>query len=176
MRFGRALTAGVAGAFAYLAAQELDRAVVNPRSNDMILLGGMVTNRARYWMPLGTAMHLLAGASFGLVFEAVVAPRLRGPYWLRGILMAQAENASLWPLVMLLDRSHPAVKTGALAPMNRPVYAAQAVWRHLALGAVMGLILGAPSSAADDIHEAVSESAPPVAAAAPGSTVAPARP
>ncbi len=149
MRLGRALVAGVAGAVAYLAAQELDRKIANPRSNDMILLGGMVTSKERCWTPLGTVMHLLAGASFGLIFEAVVAPRLRGPYWLRGILMAQAENASLWPLVMLLDRTHPAVKSGALAPMNRPIYFTQAVWRHLALGAVMGLILGAPAAASE---------------------------
>jgi len=144
MRLGRALTAGVAGAVAYLAAQELDRKIGNPRSNDMILLGGMVTRREGAWNPVGTAMHLLAGASFGVIFEAVVAPRLRGPYWLRGILMALAENTSLWPLVVLMDRVHPAVKSGALAPMNRPVYFAQAAWRHIALGAVMGLVLGAP--------------------------------
>ncbi|MCC6989542.1 MAG: hypothetical protein IT181_11125 [Acidobacteria bacterium] len=155
MRIGRALVAGGAGAVAYLAAQELDRKVANPRSNDLILLGGMVTRKERCWTPLGMVMHLLAGASFGVIFEAVVAPRLRGPYWLRGILMAQAENASLWPLVLMLDRTHPAVRSGALAPMNTPVYFAQAVWRHLALGAVMGLILGAPDAeAANESEEA----------------------
>jgi hypothetical protein len=160
MRLGRALAAGVAGAVAYLAAQELDRKLGNPRSNDMILLGGMVTQRESAWTPLGTVMHLLAGATFGVVFETVVAPRLRGPYWLRGIVMAQVENASLWPVVMLLDRTHPAVASGALAPMNRRVYFAQAAWRHLALGAVMGLVLGPPddddgvfwdSATADDV-------------------------
>lgn len=163
MRLGRSLVAGVAGAVAYLAAQELDRKIGNPRSNDMVMLGGMVTSRPCWQTPLGTAMHLLAGASFGVVFEAVVAPRLRGPYWLRGIQMAQAENASLWPLVMLMDRIHPSVKSGALAPMNRPVYFGQAVWRHLALGAIMGLVLGAPPT--DD-----ADTAQPVAAS---STAAP---
>jgi hypothetical protein len=161
MRLGRSLAAGVAGAVAYLAAQEFDRKLGNPRSNDMILLGGMVTSRPGWQSPLGTVMHLLAGASFGVIFEAVVARRLRGPYWLRGILMAQAENASLWPLVMLMDRIHPSVKSGALAPMNRPVYFAQSVWRHLVLGAVLGLVLGAPPADEDAQQRAAPSMAMP---------------
>lgn len=167
MRLGRAFTAGLAGAVAYLAAQELDRRLGNPRSNDMVLLGGLVTGRRSAWVPLGTVLHLLAGASFGLLFEAVVAPRLRGPYWWRGIVMAQAENAALWPLVLVLDRTHPAVASGALARMNRPAYVAQAVWRHLALGAVLGLVLGEPPA-----RPAATAAAPSDAAAAPDGTAA----
>jgi hypothetical protein len=108
----------------------------------LVLLGGLVTSRPAAWRPLGLILHLLASASFGLVFETLVAPRLPGPYWLRGVVMAQTENLTLWPLVVLLDRSHVAVKSGDLAPMNRPVYFVQAVWRHLALGAVLGALLG----------------------------------
>jgi hypothetical protein len=55
--------------------------------------------------------------------------------------MAQAENVTLWPLVLLIDRSHVAVRHGELARMNRPIYFWQAVWRHLALGAVLGALL-----------------------------------
>lgn len=141
-RIGAALLAGVGGGLAYLAAQEVDRRIVNPRSNDLLLLGGLVTNNAAAWRPLGLGLHLLASAAFGLIFETVVAPRLRGPYWLRGIIMAQAENATLWPLVWLIDRSHVAVKRGDLAPLSQPVYFWQAIWRHLALGAVLGALLG----------------------------------
>ena len=150
----RSLLAGVAGAVAYLAAQEIDRRIVNPRSNDLLLLGGMVTSKEAVWKPLGLVMHLLAGASFGLIFDRVVAPRLRGPYWLRGVQMAQFENATLWPLVLLMDRSHVAVKGGQLAPMNQPVYFGQAVWRHLALGAVMGWLLQPePDAATADVAD-----------------------
>jgi hypothetical protein len=161
---------------AYLAAQELDRRLGNPRSNDMILLGGMVTRRERAWTPLGTVMHLLAGATFGVTFETVVAPRLRGPYWLRGVVMAQAENVALWPLVILMDRLHPAVESGALAPMNHPIYFAQAAWRHLALGAVMGLVLGTPADGDDDTFwDSVPADDPtPPPTVAPPPTIAPA--
>ena len=143
-RLLRASMAGVAGALAYLAEQQLDRRVANPRSDDLVLLGGMVTSRPAAWRPLGLVMHLLAGATFGIVFEAVVAPLLRGPYWLRGVVMGQVENLALWPLILIIERVHPAIRNGSLAPMNRPVYFAQAVLRHVALGAVLGLVLGPP--------------------------------
>ena len=145
-RLVRAALAGVVGALGYLAEQELDRRVVNARSDDLILLGGLVTSEASGWRLIGLGMHLMAGAAFGVVFEAVVAPLLRGPYWLRGIVMGQAENAALWPIVVLVDRFHPAVRSGVLAPLNRPVYFAQSVLRHIALGAVLGLVLGAPDA------------------------------
>ena len=58
--------------------------------------------------------------------------------------MAQAENLALWPLILLIDRVHPAIRRGALAPLNRPAYFAQAVLRHAALGVVLGLVLGPP--------------------------------
>lgn len=145
----RALAAGVAGAVAYLAAQEIDRRLVNEKTDDLLLLGGMVTSNESVWRPLGLLMHLSAGATFGLMFDRVAAPRLPGPSWLRGVLMAQIENTTLWPLVLLLDRTHVAVKRGALAPMNTRVYFLQAVWRHLALGAVIGLLLPRPDADED---------------------------
>ncbi|MCC7368292.1 MAG: hypothetical protein IT306_07715 [Chloroflexi bacterium] len=143
----RALAAGVAGALAYLAAQEIDRRLVNRGTNDLLLLGGLVTGNEAAWPPLGLLMHLSAGATFGLLFDRVAAPRLRGPMWLRGVLLAQIENTTLWPVVLLLDRSHVAVKRGHLAPMSTPTYFLQAVWRHAALGAVIGLLLPPPGTA-----------------------------
>ena len=138
---GQPALAGVAAALAYLAEQEIDRRLVNPCSNDLDLLGGLVTDDDRFWLPPGLAMHLSAGAAFGIVFDRVIAGRLPGPYWLRGVTMAQVENAALWPLIPILDRVHPAVRRGRLTPMHRRAYFAQAVLRHLALGAALGLLL-----------------------------------
>lgn len=154
----RAVRAGLAGAAAYLVAQEIDRRMVNPRSNDLLLLGGMVTSQERLWRPLGLVMHFAAGATFGLLFQRIAAPRLPGPYWLRGMLLAQIENASLWPIVLLLDRTHIAVRRGDLAPMNQPVYFAQAVWRHLALGVLIGALLS-PSDADEPVQPPSSQAA-----------------
>jgi hypothetical protein len=138
----RSANAGVAAALAYLAEQELDRRLLNPRSDDLLLLGGLVTSNAPIRRPLGLAMHLVAGALFGVAFTRVAAPRLPGPEWLRGVMAAQLENAALWPIVMLLDRVHPAVRRGDLARLNRPSYFFQQVLRHLALGATVGLLAG----------------------------------
>jgi len=38
--------------------------------------------------------------------------------------------------------SHPAVKRGDLASLTQPTYFVQEAWRHLALGAVLGAVLG----------------------------------
>jgi hypothetical protein len=141
----RAAGAGLAGALAYLVVQEIDRRIVNPRSNDLVLIGGLFTGRPTARRLLGFVLHLLGGVSLGLVFETIVASRLRGPYWLRGIVMVQVENATVWPIVFLLDRFHPAIQSGELAPLTRPVYFGQQVWRHLALGAVLGALLGPES-------------------------------
>ena len=136
----RPAAAGVAAALAYLAEQELDRCLMNPRSDDLLLLGGLVTTNRRVWRRLGLAMHLTAGALFGIAYERIAAPVLPGPGWLRGVVTAQVENAVLWPLIVVLDRVHPAVRRGCLAPLNRPVYFLQEVLRHLALGVTVGLL------------------------------------
>ena len=140
----RVVGAGLAAGTAYLVAQEIDRRITNPRSDDLILVGGLVTRRPDLWRRLGLVNHMLASVTFGLLFHWIVAPRLPGPYWLRGLLTFQAENAATWPLVLLIDRFHPAVKTGDMAPLNRPIYFAQAAWRHLAFGVVLGALLTPP--------------------------------
>jgi hypothetical protein len=137
----RVVGAGLAAGFAYLAAQEVDRRFANPRSNDLILVGGLVTARPSLWRPLGLVNHMLASVTFAFIFDWLVAPRLWGPNWLRGLLTFQTENALSWPLVLLIDRFHPAVKAGEMAPLNRPIYFAQAAWRHLAFGVVLGWLL-----------------------------------
>ena len=139
--YARGALAGIVAALVYLAEQELDRRLLNPRSNDLDLLGGMLTDDDRLWRPLGMVMHLAAGASFGVLFDRVLGAHVPGPYWLRGVALAQLENAVLWPVVPVLDRVHPAVGQGTLAPMNRPPYFLQAVLRHLAFGATLGLLL-----------------------------------
>ena len=148
IRLARSAAAGAAAALAYLAEQEIDRRLLNPRSDDLLLLGGLVTRDARIWRPLGLAMHLTAGAVFGVAFDRVAARLVPGPGWLRGVVVAQVENAALWPLVALLEPVHPAVRRGMLAPLNRPPYFFQQVLRHLALGATVGLLAPRPGPAA----------------------------
>jgi len=69
---------------------------------------------------------------------------------LRSIVRVQMESAAVWPVVFLLDRCHPAIRSGELAPLTRPVCFAQQAWRQLALGAVIGALLGPGSASAPD--------------------------
>jgi hypothetical protein len=137
----RVVGAGLAAGLAYVAAQEVDRRIANPRSDDLILVGALVTSRPSLWRPVGLLNHLLASVMFAIVFNWIVAPRLHGPYWLRGLLAFQVENFGSLPLVVLTDRFNPAVTSGALAPMCQPIYVAQATWRHLWFGLVLGWLL-----------------------------------
>jgi hypothetical protein len=52
--------------------------------------------------------------------------------------MALTEHTVLFPLGAIVDRHHPARGTRGLAPMwsRRPF--AQATWRHLVFGALLG--------------------------------------
>jgi hypothetical protein len=113
----RAIVAGLAGAVAYLIAQEVDRRIVNPLSNDLVLLGGPFTSRPGLRLAVGLPLHLLGGVSMGLLFERWAATWLPGPYWLRGVMLLQIESATLFPLVRGMDRVHPAARSGELAPM-----------------------------------------------------------
>lgn len=142
MRTGRAVAVGLAGAVAYLLAQEVDRRVGDPRANDLLLIGGMLTRQRRAGLIIGVILHHLGGISLALLFERWAARRLWGPSWLRGVVLVQIENASLWPLCLLLDRFHPLIRSGELAPLNTPVGFLQQAWRHLALGVVIGALLG----------------------------------
>jgi hypothetical protein len=135
-----AAASGVVAALAYLAAQEVDRRLVASRTDDLELLAGAFSANPRVWRPLGLAMHLTAGAVFGVVFDRIVAPRLIGPGWLRGLLFAQVENATLFPIVGFIDRFHPAIRRGTMLPLGSWRYFGQSIWRHVALGVVLGLL------------------------------------
>ena len=140
MAFDRAKTArgGLAGAIAagvWAAQQPLDIRVFGVRYDDTELLGKTVT-RGRAWRPVGVAMHLANGAAFGALY-ATAAPRLPLPSWAKGPAAALAEHAATWPLTVFIATAHPAGKD--FPPLfASPRALAQATWRHLLFGVVLG--------------------------------------
>jgi hypothetical protein len=107
--------------------------------NDFTLLGRPFTSRPRVWPLVGAAVHHVNGALLGAAF-ASVRPRLPGPGWARGALYAQAENLLLWPLMLVVDRYHPARHEGELAPgWSRRSFLVASL-RHLAYGATLGAL------------------------------------
>jgi hypothetical protein len=129
-----ALSGSVAAAL-WAFQQPLDKMAFGSRYDDVELLGRAVV-RGEHWYAAGLALHIQNGAAFGAAY-ANLAPVLPVPPALRGPLMALTEHVVLWPLGALSDRFHPARKHLPKFAGNRRAFA-QATWRHLLFGLVLG--------------------------------------
>jgi len=141
-RMLRGALAGAVAAGVWALQQPLDKRAFGCRYDDVELLGRALAPRAARsrWYPLGLALHVQNGALFGAVYAGAVAPALASvgvPAAARGPLVAQVENFGLWPLGRLSDRFHPARGQLPRLTGNRRALA-QATWRHLLFGVVLG--------------------------------------
>jgi hypothetical protein len=131
----RGAFAGAVAAGVWAAQQPLDKPVFGVAYDDTELLGKAFT-RGPAWPVVGMAVHLGNGALFGAAYAAV-APRLPLPSWSRGPIAALAEHVATWPLTIAIDRVHPARE--GIPPLSASWRAfAQATWRHLLFGIVLG--------------------------------------
>jgi hypothetical protein len=131
----RGALSGALAAAVWALEQPLDKRIFNVPYDDVELLGKLVT-RDDGWYPVGLAMHMANGAVFGAVY-ANLAPRIGLPAPLRGPAAALAEHAASWPLVAISERAHPARDELPRMFGNRAAFA-QAAWRHLLFGVVLG--------------------------------------
>jgi hypothetical protein len=140
-----ALAGGVA-AMAWALQQPLDKLIFRSRYDDVELLGRAI-RPGPGWYRIGLVLHIQNGALFGAVYANIapglpISPRLRGP------VAGVAEHFVLWPLVGLTDRFHPA--RGQLPTLSGSRRAfAQATWRHLLFGYVLGELERRLNAAAD---------------------------
>ncbi|MGC4106127.1 MAG: hypothetical protein QM753_07195 [Thermomicrobiales bacterium] len=128
--------AGLAGGAAYLAVMRADLAVLGNNTDDLILLGGIFSRDPLTARRIGLLIHAGNSMAVGMVY-AIVAARLSGPGWMRGVAFATAENVALYPIMRLID-AHPAIREGRLDAYWMWTAFGQAVVRHIAFGAVMG--------------------------------------
>jgi hypothetical protein len=131
-----AAAAGACAAVVWAAPEPLDRRLLRNDYSDVALLGKAVT-RSRAWPVIGLTMHAANGAAFGLAYH--VLHRRRGT---RAVPLALLEHATLFPLGWLVDRHHPARGEGGLERVFGARPFAQATWRHLLFGAVLGRLAG----------------------------------
>jgi hypothetical protein len=131
----RGAFAGMVAAGVWLAQQPLDKPVFGVDYDDSELLGKAIT-RGRAWPVVGAAMHLCNGALLGAVYSNL-APRMPLPSWSRGPLVALAEHVATWPLTLAVDRVHPAREDLPRLAGDARAFA-QATWRHLLFGVVLG--------------------------------------
>ncbi|HEX8073475.1 MAG TPA: hypothetical protein VF545_00695 [Thermoleophilaceae bacterium] len=138
MTLERSLKGALAGTIAagvWAAQQPLDKRVFDCYYDDTELLGKLVT-RGDDWRPIGIALHLTDGALFGAAY-ALGKPFLPGPPVLRGLAAGLAEHFATWPAIRLVDDHHPARRDFPDLWGNRRALA-QATWRHVLFGAVLG--------------------------------------
>ena len=131
----RGALCGALAAAVWAFEQPLDKLLLSSPYDDVELLGRAVRNGPG-WYRVGFALHTQNGALFGAVY-ANVAPILPIPPALRGPAIGLAEHLAGWPLVALTDRFHPARDELPVLNGNRRAFA-QATWRHLLFGIVLG--------------------------------------
>jgi hypothetical protein len=118
-------------------AEPLDQRLLRYDYSDVAVLGKAVT-RGRNWRLAGFVIHAANGAVFGLVYEELRG-RLPVPPRRLAVRMAVAEHLTLYPLCWFIDRYHPARGERGIPPLlTSPRAFAQATWRHLLFGTVLG--------------------------------------
>ena len=137
---GAYAAAGAVAATVWAAQQPLDKRAFRYAYDDVAYLGTLVTRSAPGWQVAGLAMHAMNGATFGLVYSEL---RRRTPgidARSSALGLAMTEHVGLFPLAGVLDRYHPAVRSGAHPPVFGSWRAfAQATWRHALFGILLGL-------------------------------------
>ena len=131
----RGAFAGAVAAAVWLAQQPLDKPIFGVAYDDSELLGKAFT-RGRAWPLVGAALHLGNGALLGAAYTNL-APRMPLPSWSRGPLVALTEHLATWPLTLAVDRVHPA-RDELPRLAGNPRAFAQATWRHLVFGVILG--------------------------------------
>jgi hypothetical protein len=132
----REAAAGAVAALVWGAQEPLDRRVFRCDYSDVALLGKAISRT--HWRAAGFAVHAVNGAVFGLVYGAVRRRVSLSPGRL-AVGMALAEHVTLYPLSYLVDRYHPARGEAGVPPLATSSRAfAQATWRHLLFGWLLG--------------------------------------
>jgi hypothetical protein len=149
----RGAVCGALAAAVWALQQPLDKRLFRCDYDDVELLGKAVW-RGEGWYPAGLALHIQNGAAFGAVY-ANLAPFLPLPPLARGPATALGEHLLTWPLTAATDRLHPARRELPALAGNRRAFA-QAAWRHLLFGLVLGE-LEARLSGNDEPEEAPPE-------------------
>ncbi len=136
----RGALAGAVAAGIWAAQQPLDKRVFGVDYDDAELLGAGITRRRGTvaTFAIGHALHVLNGAVFGAAYAAI-SPAVGGPGPVRGALAGLTEHAATWPLTRFLGTVHPAGDQFPQLWGDRRALA-QATWRHLLFGTLLGTI------------------------------------
>lgn len=140
MSWLQAAVAGAVAASVWGLVEPLDRRLFRFPYSDIAILGLLVT-RGSHWRVIGWTVHVVNGAVAGLVFWAAYRWLGGTAFWF-AIAFAMIEHLVTYPLTLLTDRLHPARGAPELPAMSKsPRAFAQATFRHLLFGVVLGAIV-----------------------------------
>ena len=134
----RGALAGTVAAGVWAAQQPLDKRVFGVDYDDAEFLGALVFRRRRTpeTFAVGTVMHLANGALFGAAY-ALAAPSVPLPGALRGVAAGMTEHLVTWPGTRFVGAWHPVADQLPRLWGDHRAFA-QATWRHVLFGAVLG--------------------------------------
>ena len=136
----QAALAGAVAAAAWGLVEPLDQRLFRFPYSDIAIRGKFLP-RGPHWRAAGWAAHIVNGAVAGLVYWALFAWFGTNAFWF-AVGFAMVEHVVTYPLTLLTDRFHPARGAPELPPMARSGRAfAQATFRHLLFGVVLGLLV-----------------------------------
>jgi len=135
---------GIAAGAAFATVLEADLRYTGRNVDDLIVLGRPFVDNPKHARAVGVGIHTLNSLALAGLY-AVLERRIPGPPWLKGVLFANVENLILYPVTVFED-VHPAIRDGQVDRyFNWPAFW-QSVPRHIAYGAVLGILYDRLSS------------------------------
>jgi hypothetical protein len=129
---------GLAAGAAFVAVLETDLRLTGRNVDDLMVLGRPFTEEPVKARVLGGAIHAVNSLALASLY-AMLQRRIPGPPWLRGVIFANVENVILYPITRFED-IHPAIRTGQVDRYFTWPAFWQSVPRHIAFGAVLGVL------------------------------------
>ena len=132
----RGALAGAVAAAAWQACDPVLKRVFRTPYVDAELIGPFLT-RGPLEPVANLVTHAAGGALFGHLFERFGGRGVRA-----GMIAAVAENAMLWPGLIVFDRIHPKRRDGTWPPLaGSPRVFASATAGHVLFGALLGALI-----------------------------------
>lgn len=137
---GKIVVAGLAAGAAFALVLEVDLRLTGNKADDFVILGRPFVKQREHARTLGAIIHAFNSIALAALY-ARVQNRLPGPPWLKGVLFANIENTLLYPITVFEDL-HPAIQDGQVDRYFTWPSFWQSVPRHIAYGAVLGVLMG----------------------------------
>ena len=129
---------GLAAGAAFVAVLEADLRLTGRNVDDLTILGRPFAEEPTKARAIGAVIHAVNSLALSALY-ATLEPRMPGPAWWKGVVFANIENVVLYPSTVFED-IHPAIRLGEVGRYFTWPAFWQSVPRHIAYGAVLGIV------------------------------------